>query len=79
MENKTFEIGKSYFGRFITDSDSTFAIKILDRTDKRIKFYDPINKKIKTVGVKMLDGYEIAYPFGKYSMAPTISVKRSIF
>ena len=73
-----FEVGKTYTGRFITDSGCEFEVKILSRTDKRIKFVDLITKEIKSVGVKVLDGFEIAYPFGKYSLAPTIKASRSV-
>lgn len=75
---KTFEIGKTYTSRFITDSNCKLEIKILSRTAKRIKFFNPVDERESTVSVKVVDGVEIAYPLGKYSMAPTLKADRHL-
>ena len=71
-----FEVGKKYTGRFATDSNAKSCFEVLERTEKRIKIKNQETGEIKTVGVINLDGDEIAYPFGKYSMAPVIRGKR---
>ena len=72
-----FEIGKRYTSRFATDSDATLEIEVVARTSKQITIVNPIARELKKVGIKIDDkGNEMAYPLGKYSMAPIIRADR---
>ncbi len=72
-----FEVGKTYTGRFISDSDCTYGFKILSRTAKRITITDAITHEVKQIGVSLdQSGNEMAYPFGRYSMCPIIRAER---
>ena len=61
-----FEAGKTYRTRSICDHNTVFEYTIERRTAKNI-WID--GKKVK---VHEHDGREIAYPEGRYSMAPVI-------
>lgn len=74
-ENKTFEAGKSYFGRFITDYDTTFSFTVERRTAKFV-WLKGSDGKVKKRGVRIYSGVESCLPFGDYSMAPSISADR---
>jgi hypothetical protein len=72
-----FEVGKVYTGRFATDSDCTYSFEVLFRTEKRIQIVDAHTSALKWIGVKLdHNGNEMALPFGRYSMAPTIRADR---
>ena len=73
-----FEVGKIYTGRFISDSDCKYAFEVVSRTAKRITIKDAYHEgKLKQIGVTLdHKGNEMAYPFGKYSMAPTVRAER---
>lgn len=76
--NKTFEVGTSYLGRFITDYDSVFTRKVIRRTAKFVWLQDSMGK-VKKCGVKAgWDGNETCLPFGSYSMSPCLSADRAI-
>ena len=75
---KAFEVNKTYNTRFITDSNCILNFKILKRTEKRLTFELLETQEIKTVGVKIMDGEEIAYPLGRYSLAPIIRATREV-
>lgn len=72
---KTFEPGKRYFGRFITDADSVFTFEIARRTAKFVWLKDR-DGKLRKRGVRTNGGVEYCLPFGDYSMAPGLSAER---
>jgi hypothetical protein len=74
-----FEPNKKYTGRFICDSECIFEFEVISRSDKRIEILDSCSGKPKKIGVTLdHEGNEMAYPFGKYSMAPCIRASRYI-
>ena len=74
-----FITGKTYTGRFISDSNATFEFEIIKRTAKRITIKDAFTKELKVIGTSLdRDGNEIAYPMGRYSMCPTIRAERHL-
>jgi len=70
---KTLEAGKTYIGRFISNYDSTFEIKILKRTAKSVTFIHPHTGESKRAKIHTYDGSAIFLPLGNYSMSPSIS------
>ncbi len=68
-----FETGKTYIGRSIGDQNAAFSITVAKRTPTTIT-----TTKGKRLGVKLLDGEEIVFPMGRYSMAPTIRASRAV-
>ena len=66
-----FEIGATYFGRFITDADSRIELTVAARTAKSI-----VTDAGKMLRIKERDGVEYVMPFGRYSMAPSINADR---
>ncbi len=68
-----FETGKTYIGRSIGDQNAAFSITVAKRTPTTIT-----TTKGKRLGVKQLDGEEIVFPMGRYSMAPTIRASRAV-
>lgn len=76
---KQFEIGKKYYGRFASNSDCIFTGKVIARTDKTVTFeIDGEIKKLRVTKASAYFGYEIVYPFGQYSMAPSLDPEREI-
>ena len=69
-----FEVGKVYTSRFISNSDSTIEVEVIKRTAKRLTIRT--SEGVSTVGIRSYDDIEIAYPLGKYSMAPVIKSNR---
>ena len=71
---KKFETGKSYTHGWIGDADLHTTWKVVSRTAKTITITD--GKETKTCKIiKQLSEFENAecvYPFGKYSMCPTL-------
>jgi hypothetical protein len=72
---KTFETGKRYFGRFITDADSVFSFEIARRTAKFVWLKDRSGALLRR-GVRVSCGAEYCLPYGSYSMAPSLSAER---
>ncbi len=71
-----FEVGKIYYARFATQSDTIIKVKIVARTEKTIKWVNlrPYQKpEVKTSRPSIYEGVEQFYPTGRYSMAPIIS------
>ena len=68
----TFETGKTYSTRSISNSDCVFSITILKRTAKSVTFKDILGNGIKRAMVFEYEGSECVMPTGRYSMAPTI-------
>jgi hypothetical protein len=76
---QTFEVGKTYFGRFISNYDSVFKYTVTKRTDKTVWLKsahgDDVKCRIKT----WHDGHaEYVLPMGSYSMAPMLCADRPI-
>jgi len=70
MTRASFQIGKTYSGRFVGDADSVFRVMILGRTAKTVTVMGPKGMKQHRVSYDH-DGAEQIFPFGRYSMAPT--------
>lgn len=68
-----FEIGKTYYTRSICDSEMIIKITIAKRTAKFVTTTDGAK-----LGVSNWDGVETVKPWGKYSMAPTISAEKVV-
>lgn len=68
-----FETGKTYMGRSVCDQNAAFSITVAKRTPTTIT-----TTKGKRLGVKSLDGEEIVFPMGRYSMAPVIRASRAV-
>ena len=66
-----FAAGRTYFGRFIGDSDSKIELTVASRTAKTI-----VTTKGERFRVKEYNGSEYVSPLGSYSMAPSISAER---
>ena len=77
MTASTFQIGSSYFGRFIGDADATFTVKILSRTAKTVTIQGPQGIAQHRVS-RDHKGGETIYPFGKFSMAPVCRAEQLI-
>lgn len=77
---KKFEIGKKYYGRFASNSECIFTGKVIARTDKTVTFeIDGEIKKLRICQkVSEYFGVETVYPFGQYSMAPSLKADREI-
>lgn len=64
-----FEPGKTYFTRSICDYECIFKITIASRTEKTILTTE--GKRLR-VSTKYTPDTEQVWPFGKFSMAPSI-------
>lgn len=71
MATTTFQAGRSYYGRFIGDSDARITLTVASRTAKTIK-----TTAGKTLRVAEYGGAEFVKPLGSYSMAPVITAER---
>lgn len=69
--NKVFEVGKTYQGRSIGDHNCVIKVEVVARSAKFITTGDG-----KRLGVKVWDGAEYVMPWGKYSMAPSVSAAK---
>mgnify|MGYP001024731405 FL=1 len=67
-ENLRFEVGKTYQTRSICNHDCIFKITITKRTEKFVT----VDKRGETTRCKihMIDGKEVIFPYGQYSMCP---------
>lgn len=63
-----FKINQLLETRSICDYNCIFRAEVLKRTDKTVTII--CDGKIITRRIKVCDGVEFIYPFGKYSMAP---------
>lgn len=59
--------------RSMCDYDCVFRFTVVKRTAKTVtlKYFN----ELKTVKIRVRDGYEFCYPLGTYSMAPSIDAK----
>lgn len=71
---KQFEIGKTYYGRFIGDYNLIEKIIIIKRTNKSVWFYANMEKRIirKKIYLWHDKSTEYIMPHGQYSMAMII-------
>ena len=69
-EIKQFEVGKAYHLGYLF-GDTTLVREIVKRTAKTVTVID-YDGSLKTCRVKIVNGVEWFYPFGRYSMAPAI-------
>ncbi len=67
---KTFDISKTYQMRSIGDSNVLWDVTIAKRTAKTITTV--IDGRVRTVKIHQTPDGEIAFPLGRYSMAPTL-------
>lgn len=74
-----FKLGKTYSTRSACNHECIWYFIIERRTDKSIWFRER-GKAVKRVKVQPSydGGYEIFYPFGKYSMCPTVHAGREV-
>lgn len=72
----TFEPGKTYSTRLITDSSQEATIEVISRTAKTLKANT--NFGPKTLRIFMWRDIEHVRPWGSYSMCPIISADRIV-
>jgi len=70
---KTLTANKTYIGRFICNSDSTFEVTVLKRTEKSVTFLHPHTGESKRAKIHNHNNEEFFMPLGNYSMSPIIS------
>lgn len=66
-----FQPGLKYSARSVCDYNCIWTFTVVKRTAKFITIEDKFGE-VTRVGVSEWDGAETAYPFGKYSMCPSI-------
>ena len=66
-----FETGKTYKVRSIGDHNCVWTYEIIRRTAQTIRLMDEAGKA-KTCRVRVVDGEEVCYPDGRYSMCPVL-------
>lgn len=74
---KKFEIGKEYTHGWIGDSELFTTWKVIKRTAQTVTIKnDRETKTCKIIKVlSEMENAETIYPFGKYSMCPTLRAK----
>jgi hypothetical protein len=77
LTSQKFQVGRTYFGRSIGDSNCIIEIEVLKRTSKTITV-NLTGEGVKTfrVSTKYTDGCEMIKPWGSYSMSPIIVADR---
>ena len=85
VASSVFEVGKVYQGRFISDWDSKFTFRVVERTAKFVTLLEldstlAVRSWSKTVrvGVYVWAGVECCRPMGRYSMNPILSSEREV-
>lgn len=77
---KKFEIGKEYKMTSICDSNCVWTYKVIARTACMITLEDEKGKTKKCRINKQLsemNGAEVVYPEGRYSMCPTLRANKA--
>lgn len=77
-EAHTFEAGKTYYGRFMSNYDQTHEITIIRRTAKTVWFEqygEVVHRRVGHVG---WCNSEAISPFGTYSMSMSIYAREVI-
>lgn len=76
---KQFEVGKSYFCRSACDYDCVWFFNVIARTASMITVeHEGNTMRLRIAKDSPRWGYEYAMPFGRYSMAPSISADRPV-
>lgn len=70
---KTFQVGQTYSGRFMSDWDTIASFTIISRTAKSIK--TTVHGKVVTRRIGDWNGVEHFKPYGSYSMCMVIEAK----
>jgi hypothetical protein len=68
-----FKPNTTYSTRSICDYDTIISVHIAKRTEKTVTDIDG-----KRYGIKVWDGVEQIMPWGRFSMAPTISADKEL-
>lgn len=68
-----FQPNTTYSTRSICDYDMIISVRIAKRTEKTVTDTDG-----KRYGIKVWDGVEQIMPWGRFSMAPTISADKEL-
>ena len=68
-----FQANTTYSTRSICDYDTIISVSIAKRTEKTVTDIDG-----KRYGIKVWDGVEQIMPWGRFSMAPTISADKGV-
>jgi hypothetical protein len=71
-----FEVGKNYAVRSVCDSECVWQFKVVSRTAATVTL-DGHNGTARR-GIKIVDGEEICYPLGNYSMCPVARATRQL-
>lgn len=75
-ETKSFQVGTTYFCRFICDSESTANFEVIARKGAMISLKS--GSEIIRKRVKIWNGAEFVLPFGRYSMSPILSAEKVV-
>ncbi len=73
-----FEVGKTYRGRFIGDSDLTVDYTVMKRTAKTVTVKEVGQPELKTRRIYTFMGVEGFRPYGNYSMALGIYADKDV-
>lgn len=65
--------GKEYTTRSVCDHNCIFKMKVISRTEKTMKVL--VDGEEKRTKIHVVEGREIAFPMGRYSMAPCFVAK----
>lgn len=68
-----FEAGKTYTTRSICDYDTVFSYTVVARTAKTVTIKDQFGDVRSRRVQAHMDGGEMIYPNGKYSMCPVLT------
>lgn len=71
-----FEPGKTYCGSFVTNSSQKFFYTVIRRTDKSV--WLDIDGQAKRKAICVWQNTEHVYPYGQYSMAPSLSASNAV-
>lgn len=82
MDTNNFQTGLTYTGRFVGDHDAKFEFKVVDRTPKMVTLEGRgLNGKDNSLMRKRFHitrnyrGVEYVMPFGRTSLAPSLSAE----
>jgi len=65
-----FEAGQTYSARSACDHEARFTFNVTRRTAKSVWLDD--GETVRRVAIHKANGQEIAFPMGRYSMAPVL-------
>lgn len=75
-----FQVGKTYYGRMIGDSNQRICLTVAKRTEKTITTAASDDKRYagRLFRVKVDRGFEEVLPLGNYSMAPSVRADQEL-